>query len=523
MAKDADYDKLYAQYQILLTQNADLQEQLSVKTTLWEQYAQKCAITDDHARKLCEMILAKDRSEMTLGNTKTWHSYTTDELIQRAKNSYTKYIKSRTDLMNQIMDIAESRARRIEDLEDQIRNLIEFGPKASTTTLEQLQADQDTRKKEAQARSNMTQSLRDSEASGNAIIIVEDDSVDLTAEEVQSLTQLASQAEQVKLTPSPVTTIRSKKKEASLQDVNDTVQMYHYTDLKSTIDALTESQWYLLEVIAKQGISLMSKLIEIALSEKTDMFKASSTVRSHVSQLCARSVVELEKVTLPVHGAALIIKLTHIGMRICEHEFGKKPVTPEWAIVCQEHDNLEHGYGILDCQELLESLNMFESVSSYNRKKPYNVKIDGVVHQYIPDLLCERLSKKGNKVPVFIEYERGTHTQPDFSMKCDKMCKVTSVLYFIMPNKATLAKVKKQLETWAQLRGAANLKAITARLTTAPYLKSCNASRQKTIEDLNSAGKATEIAKLPPLDPWLLEYKYGEGLEPTKDLSGSDK
>lgn len=53
-------------------------------------------------RELCEDILAKDSKEMVLGTDYSWSSIQINELIRKSKQSFTNYIASRTDFMQNL-------------------------------------------------------------------------------------------------------------------------------------------------------------------------------------------------------------------------------------------------------------------------------------------------------------------------------------------------------------------------------------------------------------------------------------
>lgn len=75
------------------------------------------------------------------------------------------------------------------------------------------------------------------------------------------------------------------------------------------------------------------------------------------------------------------------------------------------------------------------------------------------------------------------------------MCKVTRFLNFVAPNRQVLLKkLRPQIESWIQERGADRIKNIHIRLTTPAELRDSD-----------------------PTNAWLIIYDLNKGTEPVKD------
>ena len=164
--------------------------------------------------------------------------------------------------------------------------------------------------------------------------------------------------------------------------------------------------------------------------------------------------------SIPLTSKVMLYALSDSGMTIYKKNYGEHPVDSEIKKVRREHDNLEHGYEILNLEKILKNCDRYKEVFSYNRS---NEKNPGAKYGYIPDLLC--VPADGGYFEFF-EYERGTHKVKDFSDKLTKMSKVTSCLNIIVQNKKIMVdRVYPIVKDWVKEKGQI-LKSSTIRLTT---------------------------------------------------------
>jgi len=118
---DREYNSLLQKYNLAVTQIGEMRDQMATKNRLTAEYEAQCEVVEKHARKLCELILAKDRSEMVLGKAKTWSSYSTDELIAKATAFFVEYVKAHTEKLQKLMAEIERRGDEIESLNELVR------------------------------------------------------------------------------------------------------------------------------------------------------------------------------------------------------------------------------------------------------------------------------------------------------------------------------------------------------------------------------------------------------------------
>ena len=477
-----EHDKLLSQYHMLVAKHKDLSEQMRVKLDQWSEYEAAHDIIEKHARELCEMILAKDKAEMTLGTARTWNTFTTDEMIQRAKDGFVKYAKERTAVLNQVMAIAEDRGRKIESMMDQISHVMNSGNLASTSAEELLsQAEEVKRKKEALEKTPL--SMQKAVAEGSVEVIIEEDS-DCDEAESKALEQMMGVAEQVKLTEARAGIVRSSKKKDILKNADDKTRDLYFASLKDTLEKMHELEWELVEEIGKTGAS---RLTEIKDTLKQRLGATDSTIARAASNLNTANVLEKEILSLPLTKSAVFYKLSYAGQRIFQQRFGTDPVMAEIDRVKKEHDNASHGYGIIDLEKVLVESGRYREISTFNRGQAFEVEVGGQTLKYIPDLIC-----KSDRFTDFFEYECGTHHQQEFNNKLNKMCRVTRFLHIVTPNKPTAKKVKKQVDTWIESRGEQSLQRIVVKIGTAQSIK--------------NDGK------------WLVIYELQKGPVPTQDF-----
>ena len=446
---EKDYNTLLNEYNILVAQLKELQDQTLKKNQMWSEYEAKCDVIEKHARKLCEMILAKDRDEMTLGTAKSWHSFSTDELIQRAMNSFTKYTKERTEMMQRIMDISEERAREIDGLKEQMTMMLTQGNIFQTQDLEALMKAAEKQSVAKESIEKAPYPIRSAIDNGKVEVIIEDID-ELEENELEDIQELMKTASSVKFTPNSIPNARSKHKIDAMKKAEETTVITHLVDLQDNLAQCGEMEWNIFDAIGQKGLSRYQE-IEATIMQNSSGLK--NAIRNATTKLTNMGALQKEIFKLPISSKCVFFRLSDIGKRMYKHHFGIDAVTSELEAVTADHDNGEHGYGILEIHKVLEESNRYLEISSFNRTKAISVNINGQQLKYIPDLLCK--SKKG--YTEYIEYERGTHNQVEFNMKLNKMCKVTKFLNIIVPNKTVMKEVKTKVDTWINSREANTL------------------------------------------------------------------
>lgn len=454
---------LLSQYNLLLSRYKELSEQYKEKLEQWSEREAYFKSIEQAARKLCEAILVKDSNEMKLGSNYSWQGLSIDEMLHKAANSFRSYNKNRTELMQHLLDLAEKRQFQIESLEDQISQFISGTSNTASPSLstEEIVATAEKKKQIEEAKDRAPNMVKAAAESGKVQMIIEDsDEVEIEGEMTQ-VKDLIEKNEQAKLTSHSIPIQESSKKKKKIKKAKDDAIMAHVVDLHVYEDLMTDSMWEVMRIIGSYGISKYPE-IEAKALEETDLRK--TKIRSSTQSLFRMDAILQEVLNLPLSPKCFVYKLSDIGYRLYKIKYGKDPVESELDKIIKEHDNPEHGYGIIDVVKILNGSGFYQEVTGFNRKNAITLK-DG--KQYIPDIIC--VTKRYKE---YIEYERGYHTQSDFNEKCNKMTQVTRFLNFVTPNKEVLMKrLVPQIDAWIASRDPRSLRNIKVRLTTALALK----------------------------------------------------
>lgn len=473
-------ESLLNQYHIAIAKAQDLQEQLNTKQKQWAEQEEKTNITEKLIREFCEDVLAKDPGEMVLGTDYSWSSIPVNELILKAKKVYREYCAKRTDLLRKTMDTSEQRLQEIESLQEQI-SIMKMSPSSLSITQEELKEKIDREKKEEKATAALPHTMREKVTKGKAAVFL-DDGDGINIEQIV-LNDMADINAAVQITPKSIPVTPTRKQVEQKRNRKKQKMMAHTVNLKEYEAKMSEYDWAALQVIGDSGVSRYLNIEELFLKAKPDATKNRSRIA--MSNLANIGLLNMEKVTNPLKGNFNVYQLTDMGSRIYRDRYNKAPAMSEMDKIMAEHDNCQHGYGIRIVTEVLKEKGTFADVCDTNRKNPIKLA-DGI--SYIPDIICT--DESGTK--MYIEYECANHTQANFNGKCNKMCKVSSILNFIVPNRADMDKLCTQIKTWIQNRGVTSLKHITIRVTGAFQIKDVDLLDDKGWKYVFKPGKNIE-------------------------------
>ena len=486
--KDAQYNALLNKYNILVARCRELEEQNETNLKHWKEEEDKFKKVEDQARKVCEAILAKDRNEMVLGVNNSWYSTPVVELLARALKSYKAYNQETTKIMNAIQATSETRRAKIESLQDQIQQFLSGNPDYLPAKAEAPLVESDITPSPSAALSDAAPAQYRAAAEAGKIQLIIEEPGDIEVEgEMQSISELIEIGEQTKMLPNAVPIKDSTKKARMLEQKKEESILAHMVDLNELKKRFNDAMWRILEVIGGEGLAKYPDIERSAMEKEPEMVK--NKLRTATQQLYRMKVLDQESLNLPLTPRVFIYRLTDIGERLYRSRFEKAPVESEQDKVRREHDNVEHGYGIMDLERVLTESGRYKNIHIFNRRRAIPLPNH---RQYIPDIIC--IPKQGNYTE-YIEYERGTHTQEDFNVKCNKMCQVTRYLNFVAPNRQVLLKhLRPQIETWIASRGAESLRNIRIRLSTPTELRTSNIN-----------------------DAWLIMYDLNKGVTAIKD------
>ncbi|MBQ7818425.1 MAG: hypothetical protein IJ341_01880 [Bacteroidales bacterium] len=481
MSKDSDYIALVNKYNMLVSHAKELEERIESNETAWKAYAAKMEVMEGHARKLCEKILAKDKEEMTLGTAKSWASYRTDELILRTTDSFDKQVAENISLVQKIYSVASERGQQLDSLKDQIATMLAHG-NITNTTLDDVIEEAEKRNKEKREVDKAPNIVKKTASEGTVdLIIVEDNDVDDA--DSQFLLDMAEKNIETKLTANSIPVSKGDKAVKQLSKAREDAALIHMVDIKPIIDSLCDIDKYALDAIGSKGHSLIKDIYE-HIKGKFDSNIYESATRKSLMQLMAKGVVGGVQVSLPLSSRTYSFSLTAMGMRIFKELFNEECVKSEYEKIVAEHDNPEHGYGIMSLKNVLLESGKYIEVTDSVRKKGIPVTIKGQSMIYVPDIIA-----KTNRYTEYFEYERGTHNQVNFNIKCEKMSKVSKFLNFVAPNRTTVKIIKNKVDSWLKDKDVSKMKGYVIRIGT--------------------------LASIKNNEPWYVEYKLSNGIEPS--------
>ena len=491
MASDKQFKDLLTDFKRAKAENQDLREQIKQKEAAWSKEREKVRVMEDTARTLCESILAKDKSEMVLQQDYSWRSIGTTDLLKKAINSYKNYCQERSELLTKIQDVCEARGKEIESLTDQIiRGMTDgTGQALDPEAVQKIIADAEKEKEKVKAIKKAPFKAQDAAKEGKINLIVEDEGDIEFDGEKRAIQELIDINEEVKTTSMSIPVAQSTARKRENDKRKEASMRAHVVNLQEFADRMNDMKWEILYAIGNDGFSKYPDIENSIVERNPEM--AGPTIRKATSELESMTILSHDKIRLPLTPISYIYRLSEIGSRLYFEHFGKKPVVSEVEKIIAEHDNVEHGYGIIDVATMLTEKGWYDEVSAFNR---VSHKVVLGKKSYVPDIYAE---KDGQK--EYFEYERGLHTQNDFNEKCNKMVQVTRVVNFIAPNVDVLKKaLKPKIEAWAKKRGQESLRNVKVRLTTARQLKE---------NDKKDDGG------------WLIIYNFNKSLTPVKDIN----
>lgn len=461
-SEDRQYNQLLNEYNRLKANYETLSDSYEQKKEQWHRKEGYFKNLVDHARILCEEILAKDKREMKLGSEYTWSKVDTVDLLDKAYYSLKEYNESRTDMMCKIADLLEERTNEIEALQEEIIHLKQ-NQLVGNLTNEEIEdiAKQETehKKKTYDADSNS------SNKNGVEYAQEEDNDYDETDDsninEVANINESYNSEKDFKTNSGHLFSRSNKRMEQKIKAKRDAI-MTNTVGIDEVMNQIKDTGWEILRVIGEFGICERARITEKILREariETSESKLNITYKS----LYNLGLITNDNIKLSLHPNMCIHDLTANGSKIYTVKFSKNPVLSERVKIVKEHDNEAHGYGIKELLDVLKAKNIYRDLTMETRKRAIKLVNN---EQYIPDIMGTY-----NKMPVYYEFERGTHTPGDFEKKLDKTIMVTKIVNIVVPNvDIAETKILPKIDRYLEKKNKNVLKNVIIRVATIKYI-----------------------------------------------------
>lgn len=471
----ASYNALLNKYNTLVARCQSMEETMKTKDEQWEKKSVEFKAVEDNIRKLCKLILAKDKSQINLGTENgSWGSLNVRDLIIQATQSYKKYNKERALALQQILDMAEDRQEEIDRLNIQISLLMENGadPDAYQKAVEKAEkqktyddamknADYETAKNIQ--KNNSKVEINDDENLGNFVA----ESLD----EFDSF-QPTEKSAVIKNSSGAIAAALEKKHQEEV-----TKKYVTEIDIGSYLKDMSQMQRDFIDILGSQGLSEQVEILEAITQIPDNNDKSRKTLSNQVyiaaKELQKMGMISAESVAIPLQGRSnsKIIRLTSLGMKLYMLMTNKKSVISEANNIMMEHDNIHHGYGIKAIYQSLEQSGLYNRVNMNCRKDPLVVKNDQFEKKsYIPDIIA---IYGATNQKCYFEYERGFSTKDTIIEKCTKMAHFTKNLFFITDTEKSAETLLRNLIEWKKEADKRNL-GVKVFLSTARYFQASN-------------------------------------------------
>lgn len=508
-------DVIMSKYNRLLARYRDLEQQATEKQDKWAELEKEFKINESLTRELCELILAKDPSEMRLGKEYSWSKLKTRDVIQRSKSAFINYNEARTALLRDIQRQSEERRMMIESLKDQterdastieeLRSLKRDDADATGERFDKATGEIITEEKAVAPKTMERVAYATQEAAKNGSISIvqydEEDGLtpasghgekpgisdedirrgqaatnlkiwdtkrDLSQADIDQQTAMAERAAVIDLKRTGGNVSQSTRKANAAASAKANVERQFVSiDTNEIAQKLSDRHWLVLELIGSTGMCEGAEIVDAAiaaLQTANDSEKmTASGFRYILMGLVNFGCLTMEQVAHPTKPRFAVYSLSTVGRTVYATHFGKQPVVSERDILIAEHDNLEHAFGIKMLKSILESNSMYSNVSMSRADNTFKLE-DGT--SYIPDIVAQGKGR-GKSFRVYMEYERGTHHQADFNIKLNKAIKKTRYLDIVCPNNGVAENLKGKVSAWVTSRGGAkSLQKIKIRITT---------------------------------------------------------
>lgn len=503
-----NYETLLAKYNRLISRFRDLEAQMDEKEKNWAKIQKQMNVHEQLARELCETILAKEiKSAEFFGKEYSWGKVPLDDLLRDSKAAYSRQNASRTELLKGMQTKVATLEQNYQNLLLQYEHLsqtrttqptyiqqpdpntgeIADEPVQPTQPVQPAQPAQPPVEK-MQQEAPTTPIIATTPAQTSTPVIPEGASYDVQkaakngAIQVEILeddadvsdVDLRLQGEAVeagvrievgKKSPKIHPSTKTKKQMEHVKESTKTQMGTYIVNEEEVLKTMTDRKWYVLQAIGETGEYDFEKIAAKATELNPDKKKPSGTmIRNDLFQLITNGIIEKEPAPLPFASTYAVYNISSIGSALYTKKYGKAPAESKIVQIIKDHDNLEHGLGIIGLAEILRKSNQFSKVTTERKELTFKLSSGDT---YIPDVMAV-----AQKYTAYFEYELGNHTPSHFRIKLNKMAIKTKFLNIICNSQSSCETINKLVLDWIESRGGPGfLPRGVVRVTTITKLK----------------------------------------------------
>lgn len=210
-------------------------------------------------------------------------------------------------------------------------------------------------------------------------------------------------------------------------------------NLDETRNALGDIDYDTITYMGKTGVSLYPEILKYLL----DKGYTESKVKTSFAKLEQYKIVtgELVKTAKIKRGVKVYELTSEIGRLLYKEKTGLNAVESEKSKVCRDHDNLVHGYSILETAKTLETLGYLDVSTD---RKANSISI-GQNKYYIPDIIGLNPITKQKE---YFEVEFGNHNTVNFDEKLTKANLIARNLRFVVPSEIIKTNILNKVNHW---------------------------------------------------------------------------
>ena len=454
------YESLVNQYNRLISRYKDLETQKKDKEEAWKVQLAKTNVTYSKIKALCKKILAKEANIDFLGKVYSWDALPIDELIEKASITFENYNASRTQMELELQKHFLEARETIDNmsvayaaLQNQVKDITERLESDPGGVIEEQEREQIKENLERTINPPKKPKVADAKAreameNDTIEVVIMNEDEDVSVDDLRQQAEMAEINTELRLADGKPIVKASEKVKKTMQTVTDNTVIVANggmvpVDVDEICEKLSDRRKQILEMIGRTGLFLSTDILE-ELGKIGEVKQ--SNFRNDIFTLKVSGLIMVTPISVPIlcqHGN--VYELTPSGAAVYHKLYGKEAVPSQSRQIIKDHDNLEHGLGIMTLAKILERFEIFNKMTT--ARKDNTIVLD-TGDKYIPDIIVQT-----KKYTAYFEYELATHTQADFNIKMNKMCRKTRFLNIVTNSAANADNLSKKVIKWVKSRG----------------------------------------------------------------------